>query len=77
MYEFISYFDDIVHTYPMHFDLYYSKTWDWKLDIWKKGCDENGKDLVIFSGQDTDVDLLIAKAHVALKEHLLEVKGGY
>lgn len=64
-------------SYTMHLDFSYCKTCDWMLNIYKKGCGENGKDLVIFSDQDRDPNLLLAKGEVALKEWLMENNRGY
>lgn len=63
--------------YTMHLDFSYCKTCDWMLRIWKKGCGENGEDLIIFHDQDCDPNLLLAKGEVAVKEWLLENNGGY
>lgn len=60
----------------MHFDLYYSKTLDWVLQIYIK--QENKEDNIqVFYGQDTDVSLLMAKAEAAVKEWLRENRNGY
>lgn len=63
--------------YTMHLELSYCKTCDWMLRIWKRGCDKDGKDLIIFDDQDCDPNLLLAKGEVALKGWLLENNGGY
>ena len=84
MSDFLRFFDDKVRDFPMHFDLHYSKTFDWTLKISKKYCagdypranSEDG-DVIIFRDSDLDLELLFAKAHVALKEWLLEYEGGY
>lgn len=67
----------LAKSYTMHLDFSYCKTCDWMLQIWKKGCGENGDDLIIFNGQECDPDLLLAKGEVALKEWLLENNHGY
>lgn len=67
----------LAESYVMHLEFSYCKTCDWMLNIYKKGCGENGEDLIIFCDQDCDPDLLLAKGEVALKEWLLENKGGY
>lgn len=66
----------LVESYTMHLDFTYSKTSDWMLHIWKKGCGENDGNLTIFSDQDCDPDLLLAKGEVALKTWLKEHLGG-
>lgn len=75
--DFLHFFDKKVHGYPMHLEIYYSKIMDWCINIYKKGCGENGKDLEIVGVQDGDMQLCFAKAHVALKEWLSENEGGY
>lgn len=77
MSDFLKFFDDKVNNYPMHMNIYYSKIMDWCIHIWKKGCDESGKDIEILSVQDSDMELCFAKAHVALKEWLSQNEGGY
>lgn len=77
MQDFINFFDDISHDYPMHLEIHYSKTVDWCVMIYKKNCGEDGKDLIIFQEQDCDISFLMAKAQVKLKEHLIEANGGY
>lgn len=67
----------LAESHTMHFELYYSKTMDWCLHIWKKGCGENGADIGICDEQAPDLNLVLAKGEVALKEWLLENKGGY
>ena len=53
-------------------------------DIYKKGCaadypnaEHRGDDVVIVQEQDLDMELCFARAHVALKEWLVEYAGGY
>ena len=77
MSDFLKFFDDKVNNYPMHMNIYYSKIMDWCIRIWKKVCDESGKDIEILSVQDGDMELCFAKAHVALKEWLCQNEGGY
>lgn len=67
----------LIQNNPMHFELYYSKTMDWCLHIWKKGCGKNGEDLDICNEQDCDLSLILAKGEVAVKEWLTENNGGY
>lgn len=73
MNEFIRFFDEKVHDYPMHLEIYYSKIMDWTIRVYKK----MDKDIVIVKVQDCDVELAFAKAQVQLKEWLLENEGGY
>ena len=67
----------LVQDHTMHFELYYSKVMDWCLHIWKKGCGENGEDIEICQEQDVDLNLLLAKGEVAIKEWLIENNNGY
>lgn len=67
----------LAESYTMHLEFSYSKICDWMLSVWKAGCGANGTDLIIFQDQDCDPNLLLAKGEVALKEWLLENKGGY
>ena len=67
----------LAESYTMHLDFSYSKTCDWMLQIWKKGCGENGGNMIIFSDNDGDPDLLLAKGEAALKTWLRERFGGY
>lgn len=84
MSDFLRFFNDKVRSFPMHFDLNYCKTCDWTLKITKKYCardypgaNAEDDDVVIFRDSDLDLELLFAKAHVALKEWLIEYEGGY
>lgn len=61
----------------MHLEIYYSKTMDWCITIYKKGCGKNGEDLQIVSVQNCDVEYAFAKAQIKLKDWLLENDGGY
>ena len=77
MNDFLKFFDDKTHDYPMHLEIYYSKICDWRIYIYKQGCGENDKDLEICFVQDGDMELAFAKAYVQLKEWLIENNGGY
>lgn len=77
MNDFFKFFDEKIVYYPMHLEIYNSKTCDWCIKIYKKGCADNGEDLIITSVQDCDMELVFAKAHVELKEWLSENEGGY
>lgn len=63
--------------YPMHLEIGYNRVTDWCIDVYKRGCGENGKDLKILSVQDCDAKLAFARAQVELKEWLSENEGGY
>ncbi|MBC3901549.1 hypothetical protein GH811_18275 [Acetobacterium malicum] len=73
MSDFLKFFEEKVESYPMHMEIYYSKTTDWCITIWKK-MDEK---VEIVNVQSNDMELVFAKAHVVLKEWLLENEGGY
>lgn len=84
MQDFLKFFDEKVKDFPMHLEIYYSKFMDWCISIYKKGmagqypkAESAGCDVVIVNVQDVDMELCFAKAHVALKEWLLEHDGGY
>ena len=62
---------ELAQRYTMHFELYYSKTMDWCLHIYKKGCGENGKDLEICNEQSCDLSYVLAKGEVAIKSCLI------
>ena len=61
----------------MHLEIGYNKVTDWCIYIYKHGCGENGKDLVIVNVSDCDMELCFARAQAQLKEWLLENKGEY
>ena len=70
-------FLELAQLHTMHLELFYSKTVDWCLHIYKRGCGENGKDLEIFNEQSCDLSYLLAKGEVAIKDWLLKNNGGY
>ena len=77
MNEFLKFFDEKAQSYPMHLEITYCKICDWTILIYKKGCAEDGTDLVLVDVQDGDMELCFARAHVALKDWLSENEGGY
>lgn len=77
MNEFLTFFNEKIKSYPMHLEIYYSKTMDWCITVYKKGCAENGADYSILDVQSIDMELCFAKAQVKLKEWLLNHEGGY
>ena len=84
MYDFLKFFNEKVKDFPMHLEIGYNKTADWGIYIYKQGCAKNypdsfnnGEDAVICNVQDSDMELAFARAHVELKEWLLENEGGY
>ena len=77
MESFLKFFDEKKDTYAMHLEVYYSKTMDWCISIYRKGCAEDGSDLYICDIQHPDMEYVFAKAHVELKDFLMEHEGGY
>ena len=84
MSDFLRFFDSLRRRFPMHMEIYYSKVMDWCIKVWKHGCAKDypnspadGEDAVIVNEQDLDMELCFAKAHVALKEWMIEHNGGY
>ena len=82
--DFLKFYDQLRHNFPLHLEISQSKKCDWCIYIYKKGCasdypnaDIRGEDVVLVEEQDCDMELCFAKAHVALKEWLLEYNGGY
>ena len=70
-------FLELTQQHTMHLQLFYSKTMDWCLHIYKRGCGENGGDLEICKEQSCDLSYLLAKGEVAIKDWLIENNGGY
>lgn len=77
MSEFLKFFEQKSKNYPMHLEIGYNKVADWGIHIYKRGCGNGGKDLEIVNVSGCDMELCFAKAHVELKEWLLENEGGY
>ena len=84
MNEFLKFFDEKAHAFPMHLEITYSKICDWCIYIYKKGCADDypgckrdGDDVIIVDVQSCDKDLCFAMAQVALKEWLSNFEGGY
>lgn len=84
MNEFLNFFDDKAKDFPMHLKITYSKICDWNILIYKRCCADDypkarhdGEDVIIVNESDCDIELCFAKAHVELKEWLLEFNGGY
>lgn len=84
MSDFLKFLNEKLKYLPMHVEVGYSKICDWTIYIYKQGCakdypdsSKNGEDAIIVYEQDSDMELCFAKAHVALKEWLLENEGGY
>ena len=83
--DFLRFVNDVRHMMALHVEITYSKTCDWMIYIYRRGCaDEypkgapcDGEDAIMCHVQDSDMELCFAKAHVALKEWLLEYNSGY
>ena len=67
----------LAQQHTMHLELFYSKTVDWCLHIYKRGCGKNGEDLEICKEQSCDLSYLLAKGEVVIKDWLIENNGGY
>lgn len=84
MNDFLLFFNDLVHRFPLHLQISYNKTCDWVIEIYKKGCASDFQksesldgDAIVVYENSNDMELCFAKAHVALKEWMLENNGGY
>lgn len=84
MNEFLLFVDDLKNRFPIHVEITYDKHADWVIYVYKKGLAKDypnaihdGDDVVLVREYDMDMELCFAKAHVALKEWLLEFNGGY
>ena len=78
MQEFFRFFDERVKNYStIHLEITYSRFSDWYIHIWKKGCEKNGEDILIFKNNSPDAEYVFAMAQVALKDWLNENEGGY
>lgn len=60
-----------------HFELYYSRIMDFCMKLYLKEYNSDNTDLVIFEGQDCDLDYLVSKCKVAYKDWLREHNNGY
>ncbi|MBO4229774.1 MAG: hypothetical protein J5938_05445 [Clostridia bacterium] len=84
MSDFLKFVDDLTGRFPLHMEIYYSKTVDWCIKIWKKGCAEEypyaeheGEDVILVKVQDCDMELAFARAQVELKEWMIQFNEGY
>lgn len=59
---------------PLHFDLCYGHITDFMLEIYKR---MDGKNEMVYSGQDNDLSLLLSRGEVALKDWYMKNNGGY
>lgn len=77
MNELLEFVAELVKWYPLHVNISYAKMTDWTISIYKRGCADDGSDIIICNVQNCDVELAFAKAHVLLKNWLLDTEGGY
>jgi len=84
MSDFLRFMDDLKDRFPFHMEIYYSKIMDWCITVTKKGCAKEfpksaheGDYVIMVQVQDLDMELCFAKAHVAIKEWMIENVGGY
>ena len=84
MYDFLKFFDELTHRFPLHLTISYSKIADYTIEIYKKGCADDypnsnriENDAVVVLERDMDIDMCFAKALVALKTWMLENNDGY
>lgn len=91
MEDFLRFISDLVKWFPLHVEIYYSKTMDWIVEVYKKNCaddypdsehrrDVNGKgtnDVELCYETGPDMELCFARAHVAVKEWMSKFNGGY
>lgn len=82
--DFLKFLNKKLKDFPMHVEITYNKICDWDIYIYKEGCardypnsEKYGEDAIVVNVQDGDMELCFAKAHVALKDWLLENEGGY
>lgn len=84
MNDFLLFIDDLKSRFAVHVEITYSKTCDWMVYVYKKGCaddypmsERNENDVVLCKVQHPDMEFAFAKAQVAVKEWLMENNGGY
>ncbi len=70
MSDFLIYFDTIKRIKPFKLEIYYSDIMDWCITIYQNG------DRII-GVQDCDKEFVFAKAHVKLKEWMVNNLGSY
>ncbi|MFF2531298.1 hypothetical protein ACFVS2_20560 [Brevibacillus sp. NPDC058079] len=76
MQDFLRFYDEITNDYQWSLKIYHSSIMDWRITIgYKMTHPKHGE--IIIDVQDCDMQLVFAKAHVALKGWLRENKGGY
>lgn len=73
----INWLSKIVKVHKFHITMDYSPVCDWNLYVMRKGCAEDGINIIVFEGQNSDLSLLLAKAEISVKEYCTENLGGY
>ena len=74
MEEFLKFFNRNLERSKMHFEVSYNFGFDWYIEI---GADKDGECDIIFKDSGCDPEYLFAEAQIALKDFLIENKGGY
>ena len=84
MNDFLKFIDELVHDFPVHVSIYYSKISDWHIRVYKKECASEfpespriENDAILCDVQSCDMELAFAMAHVEVKNWLCEYNGGY
>ena len=85
MSDFLLFIDDLAGRFPVHVEIYYSHIMDWCIKVYKKGAADEypesmrdaANNAILCHVQDNDLQLAFARAHVCVKEWLLENNGGY
>lgn len=84
MNDFLLYYDHLSERFPLHLEITQNKITDWCVRITKKGCARDypgvvsdGGDAVLVNVQGGDMEYVFARAHVALKDWMMEYEGGY
>lgn len=84
MNDFLLFYDHLSERFPLHLEITQNKITDWCIRITKKGgagnypgaaCD--GGDIVLVSVQGGDMAYVFARAHVVLKDWMMNYEGGY
>lgn len=76
MSDFLRFYDKVEHNMGWVLEIYHSSIVDWNIRLgYKITHSKHGE--TIFHIQDCDMELVFAKAQVALKEHLMENYDGY
>ena len=84
MSDFLTFYEYLTQRFPLHLEITQNKITDWCIRITKRGgardhqgvvCD--GRDEVLVSEQHGDMEYVFTRAHVALKDWMMEYEGGY